>query len=278
MRHDLPVDGFRSFLKYLTLQELSLLDLAILNHEIRSQYLLALSGMIIKDSEIVFTTKQIQWLLQRQMLIKEVKNSFPGEPIQMLICRSHHILKSLTIATSEQFHSLLINFPNLDSLNLSNCEKIKREDFKQFIRLNPTIKKLNLPNVTGLSQSTLAVLGDLPNLRCLDLSSNKWITDKTLDSLSQRCLSLLLVNLRETEIDNPDSIEEFLSTHPNLHFLGYDSYRFSENLNLLILNSVILNSISSDCPKRQLLGLQGCFEIFSDGIYPPPLPPVCTCD
>jgi hypothetical protein len=274
MRSDLPVDGFRSFLKYLTLPELSILDLAILNREMRSQYLLALSGMIVKDVDIVFTSTLIEWLLQRNMFVKHVKKPLSGEPMQRLICRSHQILQSLAISNPEQFHSLLINFPNLHYLNLSNSQNITKEDFKQFIKLNPTIEKLNLSNVSGLFPSAVAVLESLPNLRDLDLSSNRWITDETLDSLSQRCLSLLVLNIRETDLESVDSMEFFLSTHPNLHYLGFDSFNFLENLSLLIFRSVVLNSLSSDCPKRQLLGLQNCAEIFSDGLLPTP-PSLC---
>ena len=262
-RECLPADGFRSFLKYLTLPELSVLDLAILNHEMRSQYLLALSGMIVKDLEILFTTKLLQWLLQRKMLVKNINKPFPGDLMQRLICRSQQTLQSLTIS-SKLLPSLLLHFPNLSFFNLSNSRKIHQESFQQFLLLNPKIERLNLSNVSRLSLSTLE---NLQNLSDLDLSSNQWITNETLQSLCETCLPLLAVNIRDTGIDNEDCIESFLSTHPNLHYFGFDSFKF-QTLPPLIFRSVILNSLSSDCPKRQLLGLRNCFEIFSDGTSP----------
>lgn len=263
-RGGLPADGFRSFLKYLTLPELCVLDLAILNHEMRSQYLLALSGMIVKDLEILFTTRLLQWLLQRKMLVRHIHKPFPGDLMQRLICSSQQTLQSLTISSPKLLPSLLIHFPNLTSFNLSNCQKIHQESFQQFLLLNPKIERLALSNVSRLSLSTI---GNLQNLSDLDLSSNQWITNEALWSLCEGCLTLLAVNIRDTGIDSEDSIESFLSAHPNLHYFGFDSFMF-ETLSPLILRSVILNSLSSDCPKRQLLGLRNCYEIFSEGTSP----------
>jgi hypothetical protein len=182
--------------------------------------------------------------------------------------------------SAKSFYSLLVHCPNLEKLNLRNCQNI--EDSSEEFQLKESLKELKNLALTS-SSITMKFLGSLlvhcPNLVKLDLA-NCNIIDDTIKELqiNENLQKLKELNLGGSSI-TMKSLNKFLAHCPNLVKLDLnccknindtiEELQINENLEKLKELSLSYSSITmkslnkflAHCPNLVKLNLSGCKNI-----------------
>jgi hypothetical protein len=263
----LPLDLYREFLKYLDLDDLGRLDLALLNHQMREVYLTALAGTVLPE---VNDDLILCWLSQRNMFAKNILLSRSDDlMLTELISHLKPALESLDLYKIDLWvmATTLLEIgscPKLRHLSFNFCRGFPlREKLENFLQKNPQLESFAIVSAPQLSNEILEViLASCPHLKHLSLSTS-WVSDASLDLISKRSpetlRSLSLPDCEFSEVKIRDFIENSLP--PSLRYLSFE--RCHPELVLSIFQKLTLPSMMHELDQEvQLLGLRSLRKIF----------------
>jgi hypothetical protein len=267
----LPPEIFDMVLAYLLLDELGKLDMAILNHSLRSHYLSTINlGMTtIEKYEAPFWFEDIEnqllWIVSRNVIPLDIFYDVFHPAFLSLILNSRSKLRSLELCPSEsipaEYLSLIGPCPSLKKLKLFQCDDISHTSLKNFLALNPTLEKIVLFSRVRLSPDYITSIAfNCRSLKHLDLSNNIWFNDRCLTELTQGTLNLTSLNISSTDIRSDPSVHLALKSFPNLRSLLLHECSVSSDVIKLCLRQVVLPALTSDDPEIQSLGLDSLLD------------------
>jgi hypothetical protein len=196
---DLPIDVYRELLKYFRSAEIGILDLAILNRQLREVFLSALSGIVLARYDSNVDLLPITWLTQRKILAREIKISDSLDPmLPQCILQSKSIIEVLVLLNTSvkdaEFRQ--IGFcPKLKSLSLLDYS-ISPRGLEDFLRMNPQLESLSISRCHHYSDDILVALaGACLYLQHLDISRCNWVTDASLELIGNSPLKLKALDI-----------------------------------------------------------------------------------
>jgi hypothetical protein len=236
---NLPLDLYRELFRYLQIDDLGRLDLALLNHQLREVYLYSLSGTSISDIDYYSIRQLIPWLIQRNILTKEFKiRSWLIANVLQFIIQSKPVLKDLVLSDTNVNGSDLQKIglcPKLKCLSLPLSNGLTDRGIEQFLRNNPQLEKLSISQNPRLSNAILEVILDVcSHLQHLDLSHCSWVTDASLDLIEKSTLKLKSLDLLMCNVSK-EKIKELIERSPSLSFLRVGGFHFDQDLQLSVL-------------------------------------------
>jgi hypothetical protein len=261
---NLPTDLYREVLKYFFLEDVRILDLALVNHKLREAYYSALSGIEIPKSEDL-KPEDIPWLAQRNIVARKFQmwHFFDSETRRYII-QSKHVLESLDFGCSLIKDSDLRAIglcPQLKSALFYQSEKLTSGGMEAFLRMNSQLESLSISAHPQFSNDLLRVIFEAcPRVTDLVISHCPWVTDASLDLIATSPLMLRSLDIRMSKASR-ERIRCFIETAlPSLRYLGIG--RSDLETKVLVLCKLALPALDDPDLGTQLLGLQSFREIF----------------
>ena len=213
----LPDDMFRlELLQYLTVQDVINLDNACMNHKYRSQLLDKISGVILLgDQDTSIKASLFKWLGMRRIYL-----------IKMLIMVSDF---NLTPSSIENYY-------------------VDQFRYTQHVFMRGPIR----------DDMAIFIISHCPCLISIDIGDNSrffppHVTDRTLQSIAERCTRLQSLSLRSCEQITDTGLITISLHCPYLQSFKIDYCRQISDVSII--------SISSHCTGLQSLDLYGCGQI-----------------
>jgi hypothetical protein len=194
---NLPSVLYREILQYLIINDLCNLESALVKQQLRECYLSAISGMVASIPLNKFlnsrnlSKRYFNWLSKRNIRFKCIDYcSCNKEGVLKVINQSNRHLETL------EFHPF---FEDTDLQVIGSCPRLQFLSFlemnapiryscgglEDFLRMNPQLQSLSIQQNTQFSDRLLEVLFEAcPHLTQLDLSNCSWVTDASLDMIS----------------------------------------------------------------------------------------------
>lgn len=214
----LPSELFHLILEYLELNELFILDQAVLNVTLRSLFLTSLHKISL--DQIDQTDSIIEWILSRGIVVREI------------YCQGNSWETQLIQNSKSHCHTLIIDDSDIDLEFIGVCPALKKlsmlqfdEDFltrfQNFLSINPTIKEIEIgQRHRGFEIDIASSLCCCSNLRSLQLQDLPWVDDEFVSQLLKGSLDLYSLDLWLTGITSA-SIPLLLDAFPNLCFFFF---------------------------------------------------------
>lgn len=257
------------FSDYLSLDDISRLDIAICN-EIRRPQFLEIIGSVscIWLESTVFNSYSISWLNKRSIKIRQLKISFYKKNNQVdtwvthittYIGQSGNYLQWLSIEdeniTDMSMVKILKGCPNLHSVELSLCKKITDASIVQLAIGFPNLQSLRLSGLLNVTDASIIMIGKrCPYLRKIDLSyytsDDHSITDESLINIAVCCPCLQSVTLFSCNKITDKSIIKIGEKCRGLQILNLNNCKY--------VKSVGISRIAEECPDLQELRLEFC--------------------
>jgi hypothetical protein len=276
----LPREVFQMILQYLPLKDISKMDMAIVNHNLRSHLLFTLNEWLIPS----FEENEYDWIMLRNIKPKHFRQH------HCHVCEDHycddrrcysqsHIdIVPFLLKVSDHLESLSLDgisksdfrklgaFPELTSFSLSLLRSsVSTKSLTRFFGLSPKLKRLDLNfsfynyNVTLLT----ALISNCPNLRHLNLANNMWFNDHCVAKLTRSNLDLFLLNIDYTAVTQDESLQLILNAFPNLQHLSFGNCEgISLEMTEICVKQVAIRSLLSDDPDIQNLGFSCLHSYF----------------
>lgn len=266
----LPQEIFHKTLQYLYFNDLSYLDQAIVNHIQRPIYLEKLRGLILLPGSLLlnssdeeggqeeedqgedkcyFHVSECLWLLQREVYPTWIRIMDSSSTLHDLLLKSLPYLQTLEIHTKlNSFRELLKIIPNLKTFR--DFQGIPETLLLKFLENNRQVEEIKLADgrYSGKVSFALAKCHDLKNV---DISGNKWVTDVTLPPLAG-AVNLTSLNFYGTNVKKLETIQFFEQSLPNLrHMMPPKVFRTKE-----FFRKYVLPSFDSPDLETQLIGLR----------------------
>jgi hypothetical protein len=262
---NLPTDLYREVLKYFFLEDVQILDLALVNHKLREAYYSALSGIEILKLRNEYSGICIPWLSQRNILVTEFETwSRFNIQIRQYIIQSKPRLETLSLSKTPLSNNdleLIGMCPYLKSVSLICSKEITNQGLENFLRMNPQLEKLSIGFNSQFSNDLLQLTFEAcPHLTHLDISHSKWVSDDSLDLIAQSSLGLKSLEISSTSISNERVIDFIENPPPSLRNLGIGNSPLETRI--LVLSKLALPALKDPDSKVQMLGLQSFLENF----------------
>eukprot|EP00455_Lapot_gusevi_P013365 TRINITY_DN16497_c0_g2_i2.p1 TRINITY_DN16497_c0_g2~~TRINITY_DN16497_c0_g2_i2.p1 ORF type:complete len:339 (-),score=6.47 TRINITY_DN16497_c0_g2_i2:9-1025(-) len=175
--------------------------------------------------------------------------------------------------------------PNLLEICLFRCYRITDDGIRFLVQGCPRLEMVNLQDVTLLTDTALQALGQLRNLRglnvvfcrnltdhgieqlvcqqpellALDVSDCVLMSDSMLRALNRHCTRLHSLGAGRCSHLTGEGLLEFVRAHPRLQLLHLD--------NILTVRDWMLAELANCCASTiQSLHVSGCYGITDDGI------------
>jgi hypothetical protein len=274
----LPQEVFQMILQYLPLSDVSKMDMAIVNHSLRPQFLDTLNGMLIPS----FEDNEFEWMMLRNII---------PQTFHQHHCDDHHCLAQshidivpflLKVRNHLEFLTLdgisksdfrkLGAFPELKIFGLSLLgSPISLKSLVRFFGLNPQIEQITLNYSLFNYNSTLitSLAPKWPNLKYLNLSNNLWFNDYCVAKLAQSNLNLLSLDIGSTDVQQDGSLLLILNAFPNLQHLSFEECEdISREMREFCLRNVAIRSLRSHDLEVQVVGfedLRSYFDVLGSG-------------
>ncbi|KAL9679128.1 hypothetical protein QQ045_016984 [Rhodiola kirilowii] len=166
----------------------------------------------------------------------------------------------------------------IKSLKLDLFNLPKQHTVEEFVNQLPLLTELDFSRsfYHWDDKGIHKVTSKLPNLRKIDLRSNRMLTDKTLDILSSNCPKLESVNFVECMKFTPEALYKFFCNNPQLSSASVDwppsiskvveCVQVLKNLNSLSLfgnhlNDTVLIGLAESRPPIKNLVISNAFDI-----------------
>lgn len=236
------------------------MDIAIMNHELRSHYLQTINGMII-PSFYGDNGDIINWIIMRNILPMEIEVSLTYPTDISVISHSKSVLTTLTITLENAEFNFFNEFKAIGNIPcLTSLDYGKINNFYQlssFVIKNPQLQRLSLTVDNPLGLPETLKIQNFPSLRELDLSLNSWLKDRYVNDLVKGKLNLLSLNISYTSITRIQSIRSILEGFPNLCFLDFSGSCVQEiNDVIQLLFQRVKESLAIDDPEIQQRALE----------------------
>jgi hypothetical protein len=228
----LPLDIFRLILQYLFRHDLENFEISILvNQSLTQFYLEALQGIEIFGLDYALDSRMIQWLLKRNIVLKDIKFHRLDVIGCEYISKSRHWIHSISLYYG---HRILGRFaelkcPNLTSLKINHLT-IEDQNLLKLLRLHPQLISLEIFNCkifdSGESDFFLSLFSSCSNLRHLDLSSNDWFTDDLVGVVIRRLPFLESISFDDTALRQDQSLIDIITAYPSLKTFSFSRSYF----------------------------------------------------
>lgn len=257
----LPPELWRLILAGLSLTDIAKLDTALLNYEVRFNFLVSIAGLSL---EIIPKSKNPQallsWMVKRQISTKEIE--FENNLLTItLLMNSRNALQSLKFFNDRKGIPLDWGyFPSLTALEF--YEQPNLEDFSIILISNPQLKKLCFVISEPWVSPPPLTRERFPYLQDLSLSNNRWLNDNHIVELIQGNLNLNYLNISYTLVKENRTIDLIIESYPHLNFLGAVGCAFSNKNEIftIILNFIVLPSLHTNNSRSHFYALQ-CLQI-----------------
>lgn len=270
----IPRDIFRLLVQYLALEELAVLEKALLvNSELSSHYLSCLQGILLLNylpsSFSHRKDQEFDWIIDHGIFVDTL--TFECQSRRDLLDIFRPTLRSISFKWRFPSNQTPVianeiaqagQFASLTSLDLQHSA-IDDATLCSFLKLHPRLESLNLTLTTKLTAEIIPVLTDCcPNLRKLYVAENRWVTDdpRSISFLTQGCRNLTYLGMWATQIYQESTILLLINSFPNLSALYFDIDDFSEDAISVFLQQVLFRAICSEEPEAQLLAIRCLHE------------------
>lgn len=260
----LPLDIFRMILQYLTLPDIGRMDMAVLNHQWRHFFITALEKFIIPEYQsldLFFDDMDpLVWIVRRKICCQNIAINCGKLSQLSLILNSRASVVSLRFIEGRRMKGRTSEFlseigccPSLRNVEMSYVTNSPA--FKAFFDLNTQLQRVSLHSIEEINLPLLLI--NLKNLQYLNLSDNHWFNDRCLERLAE---ANLLSELTEFNISNTGVVEDqsgfYLMQLPHLQSINWANCSFTKDVSITCLHRIILPSLLSTDPNRQLAALQ----------------------
>jgi hypothetical protein len=256
----LCADVFHLITEYLpNLQDLMNFDTSLSHLPLRELFHSSLNHSSHFINLKSLSSHQIHWLSSKNILISSICcQKFDQNTLQYLQ-KFHHSIKKLdfhlcNLISNANLLQLLgpnIPYPSLTSLSLSHCRKITNKNLIEVLKSQKSsqFQFLDLSFTTSLSSEiATSLVKYCPHLVELNLSSNLWVTDETIQILTTGCPRLKIIDLQKTRITDV-SIEKIMATYPHLQLLQFLDCPITEQSISKVMNEIVFRSLLIDDPR-----------------------------
>jgi hypothetical protein len=255
---DLPLDLLRLCLQNLSILDVAIFDLSILNREYRSTFLFALKGLELLEMNFYLTSELMQWLMRRGVLVRNIPLAIENSNLFDLIEYSRETLRSINLSHSRISDDLLLAFltncPRLTSIDLRSCPRLTDQGIQSFLAHKSNLRHLNLAGCDRLTAVSIqAIAESCPELQELNLSCLQSVTDTEVAQVISGCRHLLKLNLSSTAI-TADSVTAVINAYPGLLSLNILRCPRVAGRGILLMRSLYYRQIMSPDPVLQLNG------------------------
>lgn len=177
----------------------------------------------IRGIDLTLSSEWSENFLEIPSQIKEINLSQCGwltpDNMSALFLRCPHI-EGLSLAHDSHLHysawSQLKNLRQLDSLDISNCDRLEDEEFRLILNACPNLRRLNLESCTKLDENAFNDLSQhLKHLIELNVANTN-VTDPALASVTQHCTELILLNVSNCRFVSANMITQIKKQRPFL--------------------------------------------------------------
>jgi hypothetical protein len=253
----LPIELFRHLLQYFTLEDIGQLDTSLLNHHTRARYFFAIDGMDISLLDINISIQLQDWFLLRNFGLTELRFEHNTFSYNLL----NHFRNSLShlglhdIILQDSDYIIMGYFPKLISIQFSCLSTLTGiEYFLLHHKHQHHLKKINIMNNLQLTNSIPMIVSHCPHLTHLNVSSNEWFDDTSLDHLTDSSIQIISINLVHTKITRQGLMRFLDKMKFSLHGLFLSPHH--HEMTRLGLHHIACSSLLSHDPDTQLLGLE----------------------
>lgn len=169
-------------------------------------------------------------------------------------------LFGVDISGTLKYNENFLEIPRqIESLNLSQCSWLNRDDLKDFARLCPEIQRLGLASNIQLNYVTWGELQKFRMLKYLDLSNCHQIKNEDLNIILKACGNLIELSLDNCPRINESGFFEVAKSVPHLVTLILSRCAISDSA---------LVEITTKCRALSTIDLSYCEQITEKSILP----------
>ena len=238
----IPVDILASiFSRWLTIKDISRLDIAVCSTAGRIAYLISVSSKSSTHfgSKKAFGNDYVRWLSARAIAIQH----FRGDRVRLT--------DEAITDINNQNHNC---WGALVHLDLQSCIKVKVPSILKILRYCSKVTTLNLAASRISNDVLVQVSTTLPLLQSLCLMGNGKVSDPFIIKVSEKCSLIHSLNLSYCgDKISENGLVTVCSSLPHL-------VRLQLAGNFMVTNKVLL-SLSNNCPNLKWLDLDHCVNI-----------------
>jgi hypothetical protein len=238
----IPVDILASiFSRWLTIKDISRLDIAVCSTAGRIAYLISVSSKSSTHfgSKKAFGNDYVRWLSARGIAIQH----FRGDRVRLT--------DEAITDINNQNHNC---WGALVHLDLQSCIKVKVPSILKILRYCSKVTTLNLAASRISNDVLVQVSTTLPLLQSLCLMGNGKVSDPFIIKVSEKCSLIHSLNLSYCgDKISENGLVTVCSSLPHL-------VRLQLAGNFMVTNKVLL-SLSNNCPNLKWLDLDHCVNI-----------------
>lgn len=247
----ITTDILHLVLEWLELFDIARLDIAISDKYMRNIYLKYLNyrGIIFTGNFTrSFNNNFLAWLNIRNIKIKNLKlhqDCFINPNAKFYKTLENLVINDINL-TDEQLIAILKCCPNLNSINLQDCENLTEISLFLLSILCPKLTKINLNNCWLISDKVInSFAKNYTNLLELDIGDCIFITDESLIKLLYNCKNLKSINLTNNNYIDDNFILKLMKFDYKLKYINITGCNISDLVIFKLLNdSPKFNSIS----------------------------------
>ena len=250
----LPGDALRLILtRFLSIQDISRLDVAYCNHEKRGDLLKILSNGYIVFYKIscgyrfCFVDNFLTWIGKRKINILSFKIRKKHKSDWIF---ENKLTNDGLVALAGHRRTMLLSF------DISFCKMVTDTGIIQVAKNCPNLQSLNISLCSNITdEGIIMVAKNCLNLQSLDISSCSKVTDTGIKEVAKNCHNLQSLNISSCKDITDEGIKEVAKYCHNLQSL-YASYCSN-------ITDTGINEITSHCPNLQSLDILNCYNILS---------------
>lgn len=186
------------FSEYLSIEDISRLDVAICNKVRRQEFLtLIRSERFVINGEKQQKVGYISWLSFRSIQIRQLNcDRTISEHELMKIANCSKFLQKIKLSnrniTDRSIIKIAESCPNLRILNLARCDRVTNRSVIKIAENCPDLKELNLSGCYSISDTSIIRIAEsCPNMIELNLSGCRDVTDVCTLRIAESCSKLL---------------------------------------------------------------------------------------
>lgn len=217
----------RIFSRYLSIQDISLFDIAICNHRNRPaflEYVGSVACIWLGDKERQLSYKEISWMYSRKIKVRNLNCDTVNDNTAFRIAGCGVCLEWLTINKQYLYDSGMIqiaeNCPNIRHLDISRCNNITDYSIIKIAEYCPNIDYLNIAECRVTDKSVVRIVELCHELETLNIAYCHNITDLCISKIAEYCPQMTSLDVTDNSIITDLSMIKLAECCNNLEILN----------------------------------------------------------